>query len=95
MNADKTEYMCFNQKGNFATLNGSSLKLVDNFTYLRGSILSTENDVNLSQVKAWTAIDNLSIIWKSKLSDKIKRIFSKIGCVSSTIWMHHMDQLNI
>ena len=33
VNADKTEYMCFNQRGNISTLNGSSLKLVDKFTY--------------------------------------------------------------
>ena len=32
INADKTEYMCFNQTGNISTLNGSSLKLVDKFT---------------------------------------------------------------
>ena len=29
-NAHKTEYMCFNQTGEISTLNGSSLKLVDN-----------------------------------------------------------------
>ena len=34
VNANKTEYMCFNQRGNISTLNGSSLKLVDKFTYL-------------------------------------------------------------
>ena len=34
MNADKTEYMPFNKKGDISTLNGSSLKLVDKFTYL-------------------------------------------------------------
>ena len=33
VNADKTEYMCFNQRGDISTLNGSSLKLVDKFTY--------------------------------------------------------------
>ena len=33
VNTHKTEYMCFNQRGNIYTLNGSSLKLVDKFTY--------------------------------------------------------------
>ena len=33
VNADKTEYMCFNQKGDISTLNGGSLKLVEKFTY--------------------------------------------------------------
>ena len=31
VNADKTEYMWFNQRGDMSTLNGSSLKLVDKF----------------------------------------------------------------
>ena len=29
VNADKMEYICFNQRGDISTLNGSSLKLVD------------------------------------------------------------------
>ena len=33
VNAERTEYICFNQRGNIFTLNGSSLKLVDKFTY--------------------------------------------------------------
>ena len=32
VNADKTEYMYFNQRGDISTLNVSSLKLVDKFT---------------------------------------------------------------
>ena len=31
-NVDKTEYMCFNQRGDISTRNRSSLKLVDKFT---------------------------------------------------------------
>ena len=39
--AHKTEYMCFNQTGDITTLDGSSLKLVDKFTYLGSSVSST------------------------------------------------------
>ena len=46
VSADKTEYMCFNQRGEISTLNGSSLKLVDKFNYLGSSVSSTEKDVN-------------------------------------------------
>ena len=35
VNAHKTEFMCFNQKGDISTLDGTSLKLVDKFTYLK------------------------------------------------------------
>ena len=44
-NTDKTEYMCFNQRGDISTLNGGSLKLVDKFTYLGSCVSSTENDI--------------------------------------------------
>ena len=41
VNAHKMEYMCFNQTGDISTINGSSLKLVDKFTYLGSSVSST------------------------------------------------------
>ena len=43
VNAHKTEYMCFNQRGDISTLNSSSLKLVDKFTYLGSSVSSTQD----------------------------------------------------
>ena len=61
VNAHKTEYMCFNQTGDISTLNGSSLKLVDKFTYLGNSVSSTETNINTRLAKAWIAIDRLSI----------------------------------
>ena len=45
VNADKMEYMCFNQRGNISTLYGSSLKLVK-FTYQGSSVSSTETYIN-------------------------------------------------
>ena len=85
-NADKTEYMCSNQRGDISTLKGGPLKLVDKFTYLESSISSTENNINTWLAKAWTAIDRLSIIWKSDLTDKIKRsFFPSSGHVNTAI----------
>ena len=52
VNADKTENMCFNQRGNISTLNGGPLKLVDEFTYLGWSTSLTENDINMQLAKA-------------------------------------------
>ena len=46
VNAHKTEYICFNQTGDVFTLNGSSLKLVDKFTYLGSCVSSTETDID-------------------------------------------------
>ena len=70
VNADKTEYMCFNQRGDIFTLNSSPLKLVDKFTYLESSVSSSKNDINTRLAKAWTANDRLSVIWKSDMSEK-------------------------
>ena len=64
VNAHKTEYMCYNQNGDISTLDGTSLKLVDKFTYLGSSVSSTEKDIDTRLTKAWTAVDRLSIIWK-------------------------------
>ena len=51
VNAHKMEYMCLNETGDISTLNGSSLKLVDKFTYLGNCVSSTEIDINTRLVK--------------------------------------------
>ena len=86
VNAHKTEYMCFNQTGNISTLDGSSLKLVDKFTYLGSSVSSTEKDIDTRLTKVWTVIDKLSIIWKSDLTNKMKRSFFQAAVVSILLY---------
>ena len=86
VNAHKTEYIFLNQTGKISTLDGSSLKLVDKFTYLGSSVSSTEKDIDTPLTKAWTAIDKLSIIWKSALTDKMKRCFFQAGVVSILLY---------
>ncbi len=78
--------MCFNQTGDITTLDGTPLKLVDKFTYLESS-LSTEKDIDMWLTKAWTAIDRLSIIWKSNLTDKMKRSFFQ----AAVVLIHYLD----
>ena len=81
-----------NQRGDISTLTDSSLKLVDKFTYLGSSISSTETNINTRLAKAWTAINRLSVIWKSDLTDKIKHnFFPSSGRVDTAIWWHYMD----
>ena len=75
INAHKMEDMCFNQTGDISTLNGSSLTLLEKFTYLGSSVSTTETDIDTQQAKAWTAIYRLSVIWKSDLTDKMKSSF--------------------
>ena len=65
VNAQKTEYI--NQTGNISTLDGTSLKLVDKFTYIGSSVSSTEKDIDTRLTKAWTAIDKLRSIRSQQL----------------------------
>ena len=80
--------MCFNQTGNISTLEGTSLKLVDKFTYLGSSISSTEKDINTRLMKAWTAINKLLLIWKSDLTDKMKHSFFQAAVVSILLYIY-------
>ena len=102
VNAHKTEYMCFDQTGDISTLNGSSVKLVDKFTYQGSSVSSTETDINTRLTKAWTAINRLLVIWKSDLTDKMKRSFFQAavmsillyGCITWTLTKRLEKNLN-
>ena len=102
VNAHKTEYMCYNQTGYNSTLDGTPLKLVEKFTYLGSSVSSTEKDIDSRSTKAWTAINRLSIIWKSDLTDKMKRSFFQAavalillyGCTTWTLTKRLEKKLN-
>ena len=78
--------MCYNHTGNISTSGGTSLKLVEKLTYLVSSVSSTEKDIDTQLTKAWTAIDSLSIIWKSDLTDKMKRSFFQTAVVSILLY---------
>ena len=86
VNAHKTEHMCYNQTGDISTLEGTPLKLVDKFTYLGSSVESTEKFIDTRLTKAWTAINRLSIIWKSDLTDKMKRSFFQAAVTSILLY---------
>ena len=59
--------MYFKQKEAISTLNGKSLKVVDQVPYIGYHISSTESDINIRIENVWTAIDRLSVIWKIDL----------------------------
>ena len=84
-------YICF-KRGAISAFSSRPLKLVDESTYLGSNISSTESNVHIRLAKMWTAIDRLSIIWKSDLFDEIKREFLP-SCVyvSTTVRMYHID----
>ena len=68
------------------------VNLPEKITYLGSSVSSTETDINTQLTKAWIAISRLSVIWKSHLTDKIKRSFFQAAVMSillhrCTTWM--------
>ena len=65
--------MCFNQKGDISNVKNGYLESVDKFT--GSSISSIENDISMWLAKAWTAMNSLSHIRKSNLSNKITHNF--------------------
>ena len=69
--------MCYNRIDDISTLDGTPLKLVDKLTYLGSSVSSTEKDFDTRLTKAWTAIDRLSIMWKSDLTTKSNAVSSR------------------
>ena len=88
--------MNFNQDDTIFWLNSKPLKLVDHLTHQGSNIPSTESNVNIHIGKA---IEMLSIIWKSDLSDKIKREFFQAVAVTvllyvCTAWtlMKHLEK---
>ena len=50
------------------------------------SVASTEKDIETRLTKAWTAIDKLSVIWKSDLTDKMKRSFFQVAVASILLY---------
>ena len=83
VNADKTEYTCFNQRGDLSTPKGGSLKLMDKFTLVGSGASSSKNEINTWLSKAWTANGK---IWKSDLTDKIKYSFFLAAVVSILLY---------
>ena len=78
--------MCYNQRGDITTLDGTPLKLVDKFTYLGSSVSSTEKNIDTRLTNAWTVIDSLSIIRKSDMTDKMNRSFFQAAVVSILLY---------
>ena len=58
----------------------------DKFTYLGSSVASTEKVIDTRLTNAWTAINRLSIIWKSDLADGMKRSFFQAAVVSILLY---------
>ena len=82
----RLRYVCLNFLKKIYSLFFRGVHLVLNWDILVSSVSSTEKDIDTRLTKAWTAIDRLSIIWKSDLTDKMKRSFFQAAVVSILLY---------
>ena len=93
INTDKTEYITLNQNQHgiqcitLKSREGHNIKRVEDFKYLGSYIGSTERDVNIRIAKAWAALNNMNVIWKSNLTDKLKRNFFRAAVESVLMYV--------
>ena len=85
VNADKTEFMHFNQDNSTSLLNnGNLLKLVEQFIHIDSNISSTEKNVNNPWIKRWQVIK--LDLWWSKMG-----ILQSSSRVNTIVWLHHSN----
>ena len=51
------------------------MRVINDFMYVGSWIASTEKDISIRIAKAWSALNNLEVIWKSNMNKKLKMIF--------------------
>ena len=73
------------------SINGKIIAKVENFNYLGSCIGSTEKDIQIRIAKAWSALNSMQGIWKSK-PDKLKRHFFRAAVES--VLVYHAISLN-
>ena len=81
--AHKTEYICYNQTGDIFTHFHTRLNLSETSRQIQ---LPRKQRLINRLSKTWTAIDRLSIIWKSDLTDKMKHSFFQAAVVSILLY---------
>ena len=88
VNADKTEYISLNQKNNscLKSLKDKIIKQVNDFKYLGSYVASTDHDVTVRIGQAWAALNNMTSIWKSNLSVKLKKNFFRATVESILVY---------
>ena len=73
MNTIKTKFNAVNTEGTMAVQTGCDLEQVNDFSYLGGKIISSENDIQVRIGSAWSALKKLTPIRQSNLDVHIER----------------------
>ena len=88
INTEKTQYMKLNQNSDsdditINSINGKIIAKEEHFNYLGSCIGSTEKNIQIRIAKALSALNSMQEIWKSKMPDKLKRIFFRAAVESA------------
>ena len=75
MNTTKTKFIAVSTEGTITAQNGCDLEQVNDFKYLAGKIISSENDIQVRIGSGWSVLNKLTPISKSNLDVSIKRDF--------------------
>ena len=87
VNDDKTEFMVFNQPTeSIKSSKGINLKCVSDFKYLGSWIECSKKDSEVRIGLAWSAMNKMSTIWESNLSNDLKIQFFRAAVESILIW---------
>ena len=74
MNTKKTKVKAENvDNPEVKSLDGTKLEVVDDFNYLGAWIASTQKDIRIRRARAWSALHSMNKVWKSGMSDNLKR----------------------
>ena len=75
LNSKKTKVMTLNTdiRPIIKTIDGSTLEVTDDFQYWGGWMESSEKDISVRRALDWKALHGNKRVWKSNLSDNIKR----------------------
>ena len=65
---------------------GNMIKREEDLKYLGSYINSTDRDVNIRIAKTWDALNSMQSIWKSKLSEGLKRNFFRAAVKSVLVY---------
>ena len=72
VNSDKTKFIALNSHSGVKLFTDKEIKRVEDFKYLGSFIMSSEKDIKIRKAKAWTALNDMSEIWKSDISHHVK-----------------------
>ena len=75
-----------NSDVNLMSRNGHRIKRFNNLKYIGSTRVSNENDIQIRISQALSELNSMKIIWKSKMSNNLKRNFFRSAIESILLY---------